>query len=468
MQLEQYSKILPKLKELAWQTGNLQYKLQRHQVSVYEFLASRQNLTCSLLLSRRFGKTHVCFIQDVETCLKQANSRIAYFYPTLTQGKRILFPISDIVFEDAPPGLAGVWSESDFAYSFANGSKIYVFGCDTMRDIDRHRGPKYTRIRIDEAGVHNYLNYLYKSVLLPTLLTAKEQVLVTFMGTPSPTSEHDFKEIWDSTYVKGDGLMRTIDDNTSIEPAKKALFIQESGGLDSTETQREYYCRWVVDSEFAVIPEWRDEYIQEVERDDLFQFFTCTVGMDIGGRDKTAMVFGYYHFKRAQLIVEYEAILEGQATTVDSIADAWREIAPRYDKIRGWSDTNNVILVQDLLINHGIPFTPVDKSDQKLAMVSELRTMVNAGRVIIHPRCIETIGCLRSAVWDKNRTTYARSLVYGHYDALDALIYLVRHLDTTTNPIPWDYKLDTTQASMVNRLQAPSPYKQLAKAIRGK
>jgi hypothetical protein len=452
----------------AWAKGDLYYKLQDHQLEIYDFLKSRTGLTCVALLSRRFGKTHVCYIQDVEQSIQKPGSRIAYFYPTLKQGKQIIFPIADIVFEDAPSGVSAVWSEQDSCYTFPNDSKIYIFGCDTMRDIDRHRGPRYSSIRIDEAGVHHYLKYLYKSVLLPTLLTMKEKPLITFMGTPALSTEHEFKDIYESNQLKGDAIRKTIMDNTSVSAQTRDEFIAESGGYESTETRREYFCEWVTDSEYAVIPEWREHFIEETERTEYYQFYDVYCSMDIGGRDKTAIVWGYYDFKRARLIIEHEAILTGQDTTPSKIADAVREIENLYypgKRIKRWADNNNVILLQDLSLTHKINFNPTGK-DLKLAMVADARTMIGAERVILHPRVIEVAGCLRSAIWDKTKTTFMRSGLYGHFDALDALIYLIRNLDEVTNPIPYLYNVDTANTAKYERLKEINGYDKLKKALR--
>jgi len=451
----------------AWVKGDLYYKLQDHQLDIYGFLKSRSSLTCVLALSRRIGKTHVCFIGDTEQSIRKPGSRIAYFYPTLKQGKHIIFPIADIVFEDAPSGVAAVWSEQDSCYVFPNNSKIYIFGCDTMRDIDRHRGPKYSSIRIDECGVHHYLDYLYKSVLLPTLLTMKEKPLITFMGTPALSTEHQFKYIWDSNQLKGNFMLRTINDNTSITLETKEEFIEESGGYESTETRREYFCEWVTDSEYAVIPEWRDHFIEETERTEYYQFYDVYCAMDIGGRDKTAIIWGYYDFKKASLIVEHEAILTGQDTTPSKIADAIREIESIYypgKRIKRWADNNAVIILQDLSLSHKIHFNPTSK-DLKLAMVADARTMIGAGRIILHPRTIELAGCLRSAIWDKTKTTFTRSGLFGHFDALDALIYLIRNLDEITNPIPSLYKVDIPNVFGYERLKQNKTNDNIKKAF---
>jgi hypothetical protein len=81
---------------------------------------------------------------------------------------------------------------------------------------------------------------------------------------------------------------------------------------------------------------------------------------------------------------------------------------------------------------------PTSKDDL-LAMVNKVRLMVSAGQIIIHPRCKQLIGCLKFGIWNKRRDAFEQSTGYGHFDALAALVYLVRNLDTWTNPIPSNF-----------------------------
>ena len=84
---------------------------------------------------------------------------------------------------------------------------------------------------------------------------------------------------------------------------------------------------------------------------------------------------------------------------------------------------------------HNLTFAPTGK-DQLEAMVNEVRLLVKQGRLKVDPRCDQLIGCLKYAVWTDNRKQFDRSTAYGHYDALAALIYLVRNIDQFTNPVP--------------------------------
>ena len=99
------------------------------------------------------------------------------------------------------------------------------------------------------------------------------------------------------------------------------------------------------------------------------------------------------------------------------------------------ADNNNVILLQDMSLMHGVHFAPTSK-DTLLAMVNELRVFVAQGRLFISEKCQELIGCMRAAIWNKQRTQFDVSDMYGHFDALASLIYMVRNIDQYSNPIP--------------------------------
>jgi hypothetical protein len=95
-------------------------------------------------------------------------------------------------------------------------------------------------------------------------------------------------------------------------------------------------------------------------------------------------------------------------------------------------------------------------------MVNEVRIMVGSGQIIIHPRCKMLIGCLKYGLWDKNRKEFARNKVYGHFDHLAALIYLVRNLAKHSNPVPQEHGFDPVRSWM---LHLGSPHSHNAKTL---
>ena len=131
--------------------------------------------------------------------------------------------------------------------------------------------------------------------------------------------------------------------------------------------------------------------------------------------------------------------MTGQNTTTDLIA---RTIVAKEEELfrdmtepRRIADNNNVILLQDMSLMHGVHFAPTSK-DTLLAMVNELRVFVAQGRLYVSVNCQELIGCLRAGIWNKQRNQFDVSDMYGHFDALASLIYMVRNIDQYSNPIP--------------------------------
>ena len=157
--------------------------------------------------------------------------------------------------------------------------------------------------------------------------------------------------------------------------------------------------------------------------------------------DKTACLFARYLFKEAKAYVERELVLEKPNFTTERLAGDIKRICKElgYQKIyRAAADNNNPSLIADLNSLHSLNFFPTLKDDLE-AQVNDLRLWVGSGRLVVHPRCKELIGCLKYGVWNDKRTAFEHSKNFGHFDALAALMYLVRNIDRTYNPIPETY-----------------------------
>jgi hypothetical protein len=236
----------------------------------------------------------------------------------------------------------------------------------------------------------------------------------------------------------------TIYENPMVDEATIRRLKKESGGERSSTWRREYLCEHVTDQDLAIINEWKDEFVKEVPRDEYYEFYHKYAAMDLGVKDHTAVIWGHYDFLRARLIIEEEYVINGPELTTEVLQ---REIKAKEASL-GWqklylriSDSNNPLLLQDLSLLHQLHFSPTDKGTLE-EMVNLVRLMVGNGQIIVHPRCKQLEGCLKYGVWDKNRNKFARSKVYGHFDALAALVYLVRNLNKSTNPIPVGFQVD--------------------------
>jgi hypothetical protein len=441
------------LRDQLWLAGSLRWKLMEYQDGLYDEITGSNSLKYVVNCSRRFGKSFILSLFAFEFALKNKNVHIRFAAPTQKQLKEIITPIFEKIALDAPKQVKPTWKQMESHFYFpSSNSFIHVAGCDNGR-LENLRGHESHLNIIDEAGTIDELEYLIKDILLPQTLTTGGKTYIA--STPPPTPAHYFHQLAIEAQNKGYYSKYTINDNTSLDPVLKAEYARESGGEESTTWKREYLCQFVVDENRVIIPEWKRDFIQARERDEFYKFYQCYASMDIGGRDKTAILFGYYDYRKASLIVEHELIFEGRDTTTKLIAEEIRAIESAHypeKTVKRWSDNNAVIMVQDLQLEHRIAFNPTSK-DLLQAMINEVRLFVGAGRLIVNPRCTELLGCLESAVWNKQRSEFERSSLYGHYDALASLVYLIRNIDQSTNPVPHDFGFNKHETFGLERLK---------------
>lgn len=440
-----------------WRRGELIWLLRPSQRLIYaalkESLKRGDSLKFFLNCCRRFGKSFFFCVLATEYSIKSPEYPVRFGAPTSKALKKIVRPHFRRIFRTAPPDCIPEWRGADDMYYFPlTGGEINIAGLNNGHEDDL-RGTEAGLAIVDECGTVDDLDYVVEDVLMPQLLTTGGNLVLG--GTPPRTPAHPFSRYAAECKAGGNYVEFNIY-QAGYRPEVIEKFKKEAGGENSTTWKREYMAQIVVDEESAIVPEWNDKYISEYARDpELFKFFHRYEAMDVGGRDKNPTLFAYYDFPNAKLIIEDEDTISGPEMTSRIIARRikekeralWPDIAPPGKPIgpaEEWqalniysriADNNNVILLNDLGSDFGIHFMPTNK-DELLAMVNKVRLMISAGQIVINPRCQQLIGCLKFGIWNKQRTEFERSIAYGHFDALAALVYLVRNLDVSTNPIP--------------------------------
>lgn len=228
--------------------------------------------------------------------------------------------------------------------------------------------------------------------------------------------------------------------STKNNKALPIEYIKDLEASYSAELRQMYLEGLVVDlSEGTVVPEWENTFIGDIDKENpSYLHYHKYVSMDVGGRDKNAILFGTYCFDESVLYIEEEFILPGIDTVTPVVAQGIIEIereiwdTPPYLRV---SDNNNMIFLSDLNSVHGIHFVQTKKED-KIGAINKLRLWVGDGRIIVSPKCEELIACLQTARWNSKKNEFERSRLYGHYDALDALIYMVRNINEIQDPVP--------------------------------
>lgn len=439
------TKITEKAIERAWQTGNLTYKLLPHQFKLYDAIRSGNQLKYVVNCSRRFGKSSVLSLIAIEDGLRHDDYQIRFAAPTSKMVKKIIQPIFRLFSKDAPYEYQPFFRTTDSVYEFPSTlSECHIAGTDNG-NAENLRGTSSNLNIVDEAGFCSELLYVLNDILLPQTLTTQGRTIIA--STPPRSVDHDYILIARDAIENNAYVHFTIYDNTSLDKATIDEYAKSSGGYDSTTFQREYLAEFVTDKETQIVPEWKQQvFVQPVERDEFYGFNKKYVAMDIGGSvDKTVVLFGYYDFRQAKLIVEDELVFTGNTVHSKQISEQIKQKETElwggvYRTTTRIADSNNAILLQDMSLLHDLHFGPTSK-DALLAMVNELRLWVGGERILIDPKCTEVTGCLKTGVWKKMRSgsiahEFARSSVFGHYDALAALIYMVRNIDQHTNPVP--------------------------------
>ncbi len=394
-----------------------------------------------LNISRQWGKTYWAVVQALKLAFgkRKANIRIgAAFETDLIE---FLEPAFEAALETCPEHLRPKYNQQKKRYTFYNGSRIKLVGLD--KKPNGMRGNTVDLIIIDEAGFVGRLRYLYESVIIP-LMTHRPEAVVIMLSTPPESPDHEFWEFVDQAKLDGSYAHFTIDDNPLLSSDDIAVIESRyPGGRSNTSFKREYLGERIIDETRAIVPEWREELVYDYEpkeKDTRYRFWHKYEMMDIGVQvDKTICLFGFYHFAEQCLYLEDEVDVSAAKTTTDliekTIVDKQKEIG--YDfPYRRIADNSHPLLINDLAIrSEGLVFMQTDKGKLH-EMVGEVRVWVRLGRIKVHRRCKQLLGCLSSGIWNAKRTEFERSKVYGHYDALAALIYGVRNTDQWTNPIP--------------------------------
>lgn len=436
----------------AWKVGRLRYKLNSRPMWLPEYdkiQAMPAGETFVMECGRRTGKSSLLMLLGTETCIRAPRSIVGYIAPVREKLAEYVQPIIYGLIEDCPADLKPQWMEKTCTLVFPNGSKIMFVGSNNKSYVAL-RGFKLAMVLADEGAFMDDFGFALDQVLRPALFDSQGKFVIG--STPPPTLDHEFIEIADMARAQGLWCHYTVYDAGYpldwIEREKKKYL--RKVGKGEADWRREFMAERIVDPTRAIIPEWKDEYVRDIPRDEFFQYYQYVVALDLGWSDLTVVLWMYWDFKRALLVVEDELVLKGPTMTTDllirSVKD--REAILLGDPARQGkkvntrvADVNNPLILQDMARLHGMAFNFPSK-DRLEPMVNELRMLVGKGGLAVSPRCQVLIMTLKNGIWDEAHKEFERAATTGHADAVAALLYGVRAINTLANPIPMNHGVD--------------------------
>jgi hypothetical protein len=234
---------------------------------------------------------------------------------------------------------------------------------------------------------------------------------------------------------------------------RQEKFIKDLGGITSHKVRREFFCEFVIDTDFQLCPEWKPEYEREMPKLDNFKLWYKYDALDQGWTDNSVCGFATVEWlpnlggsgHRSVLVLRDEVWMKSPVQTTDLLAETIiakeKEVFGDLEVKKRIADNNTPSLLQDFNLRHHLYFSPVESKTYLDVMVSDVRELVKEGRVFVSPRCVQTLGCLKNGVWTKTKggargKEFSRSKTFGHYDGFAMLMYLVRSVDMLTNPLP--------------------------------
>lgn len=439
---------------ILWHRNDLSYKFHAGQKVID--MAYRK-VEAKLFVgncSRRFGKTFWVVTECIRVARSKKRARVKVATAFLTDLEEFIIPAFEAVLDDCPENLKPKWREAKKKYVFNNGSEIQLIGLD--RKPNGGRGNYCDLYVFDEAAYIKNVSYIYSSVVIPMTMY-REGARVIMISTPPKSPDHDFKDFClkakrENAYVELD-----IHKNPMVTPEIAEEYRAEC--LTETDWEREYLCKFVTDQTLAIIPEVKD---YSFTRGPLCKHYASLhkyVSMDLGVRDLNVTIFGYYDFLRAKLVIEKEHVMNGPEMTTPKLhkaisdieLDLWKDKDGKpVEPYKRVADNNNPLLLLDLGSIHNMFFHSTSK-DELHAMVNNLRVWFSKGRIEIDESCVMLIDSLKYGIWNEKRTEFARSKTLGHFDAVASLMYLVRNIDETTNPIQIKLAFDQVNLDETNR-----------------
>lgn len=410
--------------------------------------------------------------------------------------RKIIRPTINALLKDMPPEFTSkvreqgrdIASEAiredkvDHTWHFPNGSEIQAAGANFGHYEDLRGQKSHLNIN-DEAGFYDEFDAVQRVLRPQTQTTGGVNVYAT---TPPESPGHPVTVVMQALKATGRYSHRTIYNHPRMTPEQIDAYLAREAtakGLTlaqfkrTTYYRREFLCLHVTEETKAVVPEWNevleeeglpegltlaDRLVQEVPRPALFDTYTSA---DFGfTRHPSAILFAWWDFAGARLVVEDETP-PLYRTRTDKLVEAfqercialWPHPGPKPSleaKLspcgRFWLPYLSVgdkggrgaEVLTELAKEHGLEWVGAVKETDLEVMANDLRRLVGAGKLYVHPRCKHLRHQLATGLWaDKQKTDFAEDST-GHLDHLAALVYLVRAVDRQRNPYPVGFGLD--------------------------
>lgn len=336
------------------------------------------------------------------------------------------------------------WRGDNMEWAFPSGAVLKFGYMDGANDHENYQGAEFQFVGFDESGQMETSQMTYMQTRTRRLLGSEVPIRFRYTANPGGRS-HDWLV---------ENFMLKMDPNWVFVPS----LARDNPGLDVVDYVRRLDAisdpvlraqmrdgDWgAVDRSGLVCPEWTPEVEAACLNPDygLPAYFTAYAGVDPGSRDLFVLLWAFYDFVNARLVVVDERWFRNPRT--EEVGDAAVEVETKHfgaakaderiDAFQRFTDIDHRLVADLRAKPWHLNFSPTQKTDHDL-WERQLRTAIRQGRIIIHPRCELLLRTLRHAR-RKDNGDYERTEGTGHADAWAALLYLFRNVNWQRNPYP--------------------------------
>ncbi len=378
-----YLKLLPAVDPITYEKSTAWDQVNRPQIALINAVNNPKYRFICAALARRLGKTYIANVIG-QLVVLVPGCNVLIMSPN--------YNLSGISFEIQRKLIKSFDLEvekdnlKDKVIELSNGSTIRMGSLST---VDSCVGRSYDLIIFDEAALGADAMEAFNVSLRPTLDKPNSKAI--FISTPRGRNNWFsvfFQRGFSSEFPEWVSLTADYSENARMKESDVA---EARRSMSKAEFEQEYMASFTI-FEGQIYSGFVDDYIKEFEHSDGVEYLA---GLDPGYKDPTAFVVIAYDPKieKFHIIDEY---LESQAVT-EGHAKVFQEMTQKYGIESIFIDSAAAQFAADLAYTYEISTTKAKK--QVLEGIAYVQTLVEQGRVLVDPKCTNTLRMFDQYRW---------------------------------------------------------------------
>ncbi len=383
--------------------------------------------------TRRAGKSTSCVADLTNEAITCPNVICLYITLSRKNAKRLVWPEFKRI--NRRYKLGGIVNESDLTITFPNDSVIYISGASDRTEIENFRGMAIKKVYIDEGqSFPEYIRDLIDDVLGPALMDYAGTLCL--IGTPGPIPAGYFYDM--SNSKEWSHHFWSFFDNPFI-PLKSGKSHQElldrelkrrGVSIDNPSIQREWFGRWVLDSDSLV---FKYDSIKSSYEELPKVKWNYILGVDLGFNDADALaVLAWSEEDPTAYLVE-ELITRHQGVT--ELIEQVDVLKKKYDIAKIVVDTGGLgkKIAEELSRRYKTAVQPAEKI-RKIEFIELMNDALRTGKLKAPKSSRFAQDCMR-VEWDMDKSTPDKRVISSRYhsDICDSVLYSWRECYSFTH-----------------------------------